>query len=172
MFKFYSRLDLIDRKVLGNPKAMFNNATINTDTIESLDFRYLIYDIDGSAIYNRKIFANRYRELLSTRDYPNGIKTLANHMYISNLQRSGEDSPWKDYMVDLSYCGRNGVHLLLTSDYMQKYDNVPLFTQWACWKLIDASIPIEYNGQICTVADAGDDMIYRDRWGEEYHSKF
>jgi hypothetical protein len=72
---------------------------------------------------------------------------------------------WKDCMVDLTYCGRNGVYLLLTSDYLQKYDDVPLYTSWPCWKLIDAKIPIEYNGKKCTVADAGNDLYYKAKWG-------
>jgi hypothetical protein len=92
-------------------------------------------------------------------------------MYISKgkllPEYTDEDTEdiWRDCMVDLTYCGRNGVHLLLTADYLQKYDDIPLYTSWPCWKLIDASIPIEYNGKNCTVTDAGNDLYYKAKWG-------
>jgi hypothetical protein len=163
VFKFYSDKSLVEETIIGNPVAMFNGTTVNSKIMMSEDFRYLIYDIEGSAMFNNYVFATYAGVVLSTRDFANGIKTLANHMFLSTLSEES-NSMWKNHIVDLTYCGRNGVHLLLTSEYLQKYDNIPLYTNWPCWKLVDADIPIEYNGKPCLVADAGNDLYYRGRY--------
>lgn len=145
------------REIMLQPSAYFNTVTCLSDIIDSDDFKRMLYDIEGSILKSREIIITKDGCEISIEKLANGIKNLANHMFLSRgkiLPEYQDDFDeeelydLKNRMIDCSFMGRNVFELIATKDYLEKYHNVPMFTAYNCITPKICLIDINLNNKI------------------------
>lgn len=137
-----------------SPKSFFEYYTIFSDIITSEDYKKLVYEVEQSIISDDGLtLTTKYGKRIPITLIANGLKTLANHMFLSKHEQDHKYIPENlseqifSQVVNFSYCGENAVGVLLREPYLQKYDNREIFSDYCCFGLSCPNVQVMLNNE-------------------------
>ena len=127
MFKFYTDSKYLPKgykvyKLL--PRDFFNQFVKGSDFLNNEDVHKMVYRIEMSKFINSNLIETAEGEIISVSDLATGLKTIINHMFLASYP---DRSFSQEFVQNFNFTGYNVIKEMLEEDYMQKYDNFPIF---------------------------------------------